>query len=114
MKFSNLQTRTKVLSGTIAPLMLLLIIGAICVYGISTMQRTQSYVEHTQAVLGKADAIVASVRDMETGMRGYLLAGKEAFLEPYKSGEKAVYERVGALRKTVSDNPEQVARLTEV
>ena len=80
MKLSNLKTRTKVLGGTISPLMLLLVIGAICVYGISTMQRTQHWVEQTQSVLAKADAIVASVRDMEIGMRGYLLSGKDGFL----------------------------------
>ncbi|MGI9382846.1 MAG: CHASE3 domain-containing protein [Methyloligellaceae bacterium] len=114
MKLSSLKTRTKVLAGTISPLMLLLVIGAICVYGISTMQRTQHWVEHTQAVLGKADAIVAAVRNMETGMRGYLLAGREGFLEPYKSGEKAVYSRITDLQDTVSDSPEQAARLNDV
>ncbi|MFB3053855.1 MAG: methyl-accepting chemotaxis protein, partial [Alphaproteobacteria bacterium] len=55
-----------------------------------------------------------SAVDMETGMRGYLLAGKEGFLDPYRGGEKATYEGIAALQKTVDDNPKQVVRLKEV
>jgi methyl-accepting chemotaxis protein len=51
---------------------------------------------------------------METGMRGYLLAGEEGFLDPYKGGEEATYSGIAALQETVSDNPAQVARLAEV
>ncbi|MCB1766053.1 MAG: CHASE3 domain-containing protein [Candidatus Competibacteraceae bacterium] len=65
-------------------------------------------------MLGDAAAIVASAVNMETGMRGYLLAGKEDFLDPYKQGEKAAYQQIETLKKTVSDNPKQVKRLDEV
>lgn len=62
----------------------------------------------------KSESIVAAAVDMETGMRGYLLAGKESFLDPYKSGQKLAYSRIADLQKTVSDNPRQVKRLGEV
>ena len=51
---------------------------------------------------------------METGMRGYLLAGKEGFLDPYNSGQKATYEQIDELKEVVSDNPGQMGRLDEV
>ena len=47
-------------------------------------------------------------------MRGYLLAGQEGFLDPYKGGEEATYIGIAALQETVNDNPAQVARLGEV
>ena len=47
-------------------------------------------------------------------MRGYLLAGQEGFLAPYKGGEKATYEQLKILKNTVSDNPKQVGRLTDI
>jgi CHASE3 domain sensor protein len=50
---------------------------------------------------------------METGMRGFLLAGEDGFLDPYRSGQKATYARITALKETVSDNPKQVTRLEE-
>ena len=47
------------------------------------MTETRGWVDHTRAVLSKAAGIVASAVDMETGMRGFLLAKEDAFLEPY-------------------------------
>jgi methyl-accepting chemotaxis protein len=44
---------------------------------------------------------------METGMRGYLLAGKEEFLDPYKGGQKRFFEQIKNLKNTVNDNPAQ-------
>ncbi|WP_328590317.1 CHASE3 domain-containing protein [Veronia nyctiphanis] len=51
---------------------------------------------------------------METGKRGYLLAGKESFLEPYVSGKKEFSKLVSELKIKVSDNPSQVALLTDI
>lgn len=61
----------------------------------------------------EAQLILAAAIDMETGMRGYLLAGDEAFLEPYEAGRVAFVERIEALQETVSDNPAQVERLRD-
>ena len=70
-------------------------------------------VDHTYVVLGAAAALVSAAVDMETGMRGYLLAGQDGFLAPYEGGQTAFFEGMAALQKTVDDNPAQVARLQE-
>jgi methyl-accepting chemotaxis protein len=114
MKFSNLKTKPKILIGICSPMVLLLILGGISVYNINTIVDTNERVSHTHEVLGSAADIVGSAVDMETGMRGYLLAGKEVFLAPYKGGEKATYERIKALQEVVNDNPKQVERLVEM
>jgi methyl-accepting chemotaxis protein len=51
---------------------------------------------------------------METGMRGFLLAGKEEFLEPYEAGRKKIEILVKNLSQAVRDNPAQVGRLREM
>jgi methyl-accepting chemotaxis protein len=51
---------------------------------------------------------------METGMRGYLLAGKEEFLNPYTGGEKKFRDLTAALKTTVNDNPAQVELLGQI
>lgn len=112
--FSNMKTKTKISLGMAVPLVFLVILGVIAYINVSSISYTSGWVNHTYKVLAKADAIIAAAVDMETGMRGYLLAGKEEFLDPYKSGQKAFYERVVDLQETVSDNPPQVARLKEV
>ncbi|MDB2448681.1 methyl-accepting chemotaxis protein [bacterium] len=70
--------------------------------------------KHTYQVLSTADAIVAAAVDMETGVRGFLLAGEEQFLDPYKGGQARLYTLLDELQNTVSDNPPQVQRLQTV
>jgi len=52
------------------------------------MEETTGWVDHTHIVIAEANSILASAVDMETGMRGYLLAGKNEFLAPYNLGKK--------------------------
>ncbi|TQV70263.1 CHASE3 domain-containing protein [Denitrobaculum tricleocarpae] len=114
MNWSSIKTKPKVLFGISIPLIFTLALGVIAITSINKITTTAGWVNHTYKVLGKADAIVAAAVDMETGMRGFLLAGKDEFLEPYNNGEKATYEGITSLQEVVSDNPGQVARLGEV
>jgi methyl-accepting chemotaxis protein len=113
VKFANLKTKPKILIGICSPLVLLVMLGGISVYSIDSIVGTNEQVGHTHEVLGDAAAIVASAVDMETGMRGYLLAGQDGFLDPYRGGEEATYAGITALQETVNDNPAQVERLAE-
>lgn len=110
---SSLKMRSKVLVGIVPPLLMLLAITVIAIISVDKIVTTSKWVDHTRVVLTKAAGIVGSAVDMETGMRGYLLAGRDAFLDPYRSGEARTYESIKALRETVSDNPPQMARLDE-
>lgn len=82
-------------------------------YDIQELKRLNGWVEHTYKVIAAGQAIVASAVDMETGMRGFLLAGQDQFLEPYTNGKARFYSLIGELSKTVSDNPAQVALLSD-
>jgi len=113
-RFSDLKTKPKILIGVLSPMVLLLLLGGIAVFSINSITTTNERVEHTHNVLSSANGIISSAVDMETGMREYLLAGKEGFLDPYKGGQKSTYEGIAALKETVSDNPKQVGRLEEV
>ncbi|MDG4606623.1 MAG: CHASE3 domain-containing protein, partial [Candidatus Contendobacter sp.] len=110
----NLSLRMQIFVSIIIPLVLMIVVGLLAIQGINNTNATNERVEHTYIVLGQAESIVGSAVDIETGMRGYLLAGKEEFLDPYKSGEKATYAKIDALKNTVSDNPKQADRLTEM
>ncbi|MEM7183438.1 MAG: CHASE3 domain-containing protein [Spirochaetota bacterium] len=43
--------------------------------------------------------------DMETGERGFLLAGRDEFLEPYNSGWSQFQTLITKQKKLVFDNP---------
>jgi methyl-accepting chemotaxis protein len=111
--FDQIKLRTKLLGGNGIILMLLLIISIIVFVGVKSLLYNFNWIEHTRQVLHKASAIEAAAVDMETGMRGYMLAGKDEFLEPYNSGIKRFYTLIDELSATVSDNPAQVTLLSE-
>jgi methyl-accepting chemotaxis protein len=113
MQLADVSTRAKILFGTCSPMLLFALLGGISLYAINALTATNKWVDHTHNALRDASDIVASAVDMETGMRGFLLAGREEFLEPYQSGIAAVHEQIEALQRRVSDNPRQVQRLAE-
>ena len=114
MRFKNLSLRMKVIIGGFTPLIFLVIVAVVALINVSAIVNSNKWVEHTYNVLSRAKGIVGSAVDMETGMRGYLLAGKEEFLDPYKGGEAKTYQSIKSLQETVDDNPKQVKRLGEV
>jgi len=111
--FANMKTKTKIFLGISVPLVFLVILGSIAYINVKSITSSSKWVNFTHKVLAKADAITAAAVDMETGMRGYLLAGKEEFLAPYKSGEKGFYKNIAELKKTLVINPAQVDRLSK-
>ena len=54
------------------------------------------------------------MQDAETGERGFLLTNDESFLEPYDAAVRASDEQFDQLGKAISDNPEQLERLSEL
>ena len=71
-------------------------------------------VEHSERVIGNANEVMKLSVDLETGMRGYLLTGDEAFLAPYKSGKAKIAVEMSTLLELVSDSPIQVDRLRRI
>ena len=112
-KLKNLSLTTKLFSSNGLIIAILVVLSLTVYMGVSSLLYNFKWVNHTHKVLSDASRIEAAAVDMETGMRGFLLAGKEEFLEPYKDGQNKFYKQIDALSITVSDNPSQVALLTE-
>jgi methyl-accepting chemotaxis protein len=65
------------------------------------IEQSSGWTNHTYLVLETADAVMASMVDQETGVRGYLVSGDSRFLEPYRSG-RADYEQAFAKIKQLT------------
>lgn len=111
---SNMRFRTKILSGYGLILALMFLITLVVFNSVKSLTTNFGWVNHTHNVLDKASKIEAAAVDMETGMRGYLLAGKPDFLTPYNNGRRTFNKLVTELKSTVSDNPAQVTLLNEI
>ncbi len=112
--FKGMGLKTKLFIGSSVTVILMIILGGIGIDANNKLTQSNQWVDHTHKVIATANSIVAAGVNMETGMRGYLLAGKEEFLEPYKEGRQRFYELVVSLSKTVDDNPAQVQLLSEI
>ena len=112
-RFADLKTNKKIMAGFAAPLMLIVMIAGIAIYDIKQLVWAAGEVDHTRIEMSEADSIVTDAVDMEAGMRGYLLAGKEEFLKPYQTAEKRVYASIASLQEALGNNPGQVTRLDE-
>jgi methyl-accepting chemotaxis protein len=65
---------------------------------------------HSLQVIIAAELLFASIVDMDSGYRGFLLTGDDAFLEPYLEGRQAADEQIRELEALTADNPPQVER----
>jgi signal transduction histidine kinase len=72
------------------------------------MSDTSSWVSRTLEVRLAASRVLSQVQDAETGERGYLLTGQDAFLEPYMSAAARIKNSFNSLRNlTLSDAAQQ-------
>jgi len=110
-KFGDLKTKTKILIGICAPLVLLVILGGVAVYSINGLVKTSSDLEKSQITVEKAGQIETSALNMETGMRGYLLAGRESFLEPYNKGTIETYRLIEELKQNEEQDVNETDQL---
>jgi methyl-accepting chemotaxis protein len=69
------------------------------------------WVEHTYEVREQLTELMSSLKDVETGQRGFLITGDESFLEPYNAGLSDVAKAQAEARRLTADNDAQQKRL---
>lgn len=74
----------------------------------------ETWVQHTQQVRLETKHLLAALIDAEAGVRGYAMTGRPDFLAPYSLAIAEIPESLTQLRRLISDNPQQIARLTEI
>jgi signal transduction histidine kinase len=67
-------------------------------------------IRHSNSVLSAVSDIMTSIRDAETGHRGFQLTRDTTYLDPYYSSLNALPRQISALDSLVADNEEQAKR----
>jgi CHASE3 domain sensor protein len=65
----------------------------------------------TFLVVRTASALSEAIQDAERGQRGYLITGRDAYLDPYNSARVRLPQLLGDLQQAIVDRPEQQRRL---
>lgn len=92
-------------------MVLLLLIGGLAYLSITSLVDTSVEVTHTYRVLNRIAAVLSTMQDAETGQRGFVITGADAFLEPYNTAINTIDGVIEELRSLTSDNPNQQQRI---
>jgi signal transduction histidine kinase/CheY-like chemotaxis protein/CHASE3 domain sensor protein len=88
--------------------LLILILSSVASYiSIVNLLSSAKLVDHSTIVSRKAADIISTMKDAETGQRGYLLTKDPVFLEPYNGRYDMVINMISELKDLTKDNPTQ-------
>lgn len=89
-------------------------ISSVVYENISKLSDNMVWVNHTNEVLIEIEQLQSSLKDAETGQRGYLLTGVDSYLDPYQNSVQNVEESFVKLKSLTSDNQNQQKRLSKI
>ena len=102
------QSLTSQITAGIGMALALLILNAATSYrNTLKLLENERWVSHTHQVLTELEATLSTLKDAETGQRGYLLTGEERYLEPYHSAIARINQQVVELQQLTADNNRQ-------
>jgi methyl-accepting chemotaxis protein len=90
------------------------VFGGVCLVSyrsVGSLAENAGLVEHTYRVLTEIDALDSSLKDAETGQRGYVITGEDSYLAPYLQAIKDLDTEQRTLRDLTADNARQQQRL---
>lgn len=95
--------------------LLLLIVSSLASYvSIRNLLESSNLVDHSSQVVSKLENIMSTMKDAETGQRGYLITGQTDFLEPYIGAYDRSIALADQVQDMTKDNAAQQANLANI
>lgn len=95
--------------------LLILILSSLASYvSIRNLIKSSDLVSHSNEVMNNLDNIISTLKDAETGQRGFLLTNNQVFLQPYMGAKEKVNALFKQLEETTKDNSYQQRKLSEL
>jgi PAS domain S-box-containing protein len=89
----------------------LLVVGAISYRGMALSSESDRWVRHTHEVLENLQDLLFAIGNIEASDRGFMLTGKESYLESYRANILNAEQHCATVRDLTVDNPEQQRQL---
>ncbi|MGU3667570.1 methyl-accepting chemotaxis protein, partial [Methylobacterium sp. A49B] len=77
------------------------------------LQSANDALAHSSQVIRALDGFRGAMLNQETGLRGYLITGRDGSLEPYRSGRPALDDAVNRLRTEIGADAQRSALLAD-
>jgi signal transduction histidine kinase/CheY-like chemotaxis protein/CHASE3 domain sensor protein len=104
----------KTLIGFSLAVVAVIIIALLSFQSLRTSTATAQGLTQSVEVLGRIQALLSTLKDAETGQRGYLLTGEEAYLSPYTDAKDQLPDEIKSVRALLANRPEQGRRLDAI
>ncbi len=105
--------RNSLIAASVAIVVLLMAAGSFTYKQMSNMVEQRRVVLKTHEIIASVSRLETSIRDAESGQRGYLLTGKPNYLRSYERGRKDTPEQVQKLEAILSGERPK-ARLSDI
>jgi signal transduction histidine kinase len=83
-------------------------------HSVRVLLESESWVQHTWQVIYQTELIMSSAKDAETGTRGYLITGDDAYLQPEQEARRELPGELDKFASMTSDNPAQGPKIAEM
>ncbi|WP_438010990.1 CHASE3 domain-containing protein [Sorangium sp. So ce321] len=93
------------------PLIVLIMLAVVSVHNAARLLEISQELKQTYRVLAELDELHAHFLDAETGQRGFIITGDDAFLEPYGVALHSLDADYEELRRLTEDSPVEQERL---
>ncbi|OUL29368.1 hypothetical protein BV372_23250 [Nostoc sp. T09] len=114
LQITQVAFRRRLISAIALPIILLLLLSGASIWQITRLFSAMQWVDHTDRVIARANHLQKLLLDIETGVRGYQIAGTPEFLGPYQQASAQINTAFDELGDLVADNPTQGKRLTQI
>jgi CheY-like chemotaxis protein/signal transduction histidine kinase/CHASE3 domain sensor protein len=108
---SSLPLPPKTLIGFLLAVTAVAIIAVLSYQSLQSTAASSASLTQTIELLGRLDGLLSTLKDAETGQRGFLLTGEESYLAPYTDAKDALPGEFTSMRPLLVDRPEQRRRL---
>jgi signal transduction histidine kinase len=111
MRFRLVNRKWLIGAGFALAAAILFLVGAVSFQSAQTAQQRALSVAHTHEVMQSIQEVLTLMTDAETGQRGFLVTGRDEYLEPFVRAKARLPQALERLRGLTADNPEQRVRL---
>jgi CheY-like chemotaxis protein/signal transduction histidine kinase/CHASE3 domain sensor protein len=108
---SSMPLPAKSLIGFLLAVLAVVIIALLSYQSLQATTNTARSLAQSIEVLRRLQSLFSTLKDAETGQRGFLLTGEESYVTPYTDAKDALPNEVKALRALLVNRPEQARRL---
>ncbi len=101
-------------AGFAAAIVTVILIAFFGYRSLDTEAESAALTTHTLEVMQRVDGLLSSLKDAETGQRGYLLTSRESYLEPYNAARANIPGQLQELRRLTANSPRQQELLSQI